>query len=506
MINSMNSIQSILENFNIFKIDGSINANASRMLKSKPEILEAIYTVTNFLPSGRKFDLIERLNIIKANIKEIPRCKECNQITSYNKPKHLYNDFCSKKCAYKNPQRYKNISKSLIEKYGVEHAHQSEQIRSKFKKTMIDKYGVEHAMLSESLKNKLRNNNQKKFGGWQHSLVKYSADTLAKLNDREWLINKHHVEKLSLTEIAELLEGYSSAAMSVKFKELQIPVINFYSSKGEKQIKNFLSDFNLIENNRTIISPYELDIYLPNKNLAIEFCGLYWHSENEKLDKNYHYKKYKLCKEKNIRLIQIFEDEWNENPILIKNKILNIIGESKSNKIFARNCQVKALTISEKSKFFEETHIQGDGLSSINYGLFYDKTAVAVLGIQKQQNNKFIINRYSTNCLVPGGFSKLLKYFEDRHKPKQIKTYADLRWSNGALYHKMDFKLDHIIPPDYSYILDKKRIHKFNFRHKQMKYKLKNYDPALSEHENMLNNKIYRIYDAGKYCFIKDFE
>jgi very-short-patch-repair endonuclease len=64
----------------------------------------------------------------------------------------------------------------------------------------------------------------------------------------------------------------------------------------------------IIENSRKIIQPYELDIYIPKKKIAIEFNGLYWHS-SERKEKDYHYQKYKKCKEKGIKLIQIFEDD-----------------------------------------------------------------------------------------------------------------------------------------------------------------------------------------------------
>jgi len=47
---------------------------------------------------------------------------------------------------------------------------------------------------------------------------------------------------------------------------------------------------------------------------------------------------------------------------------------------------------------------------------------------------------------------------------------------------------------------NKLRIHKFNFRkHRLIK---DGFDPNKSEHEIMLERKIYRIYDAGKYRFI----
>jgi hypothetical protein len=215
--------------------------------------------------------------------------------------------------------------------------------------------------------------------------------------------------------------------------------------------------------------------------------------------------KYDMCKEKGIRLIQIFEDEWLQKEQIVKNKLLNILGVSTQDKIFARKTIIKEISKKEKSNFFNNTHIQGDGPSSINYGLFHNDELVAAIAFIKQKNNEYILNRYSTSANVIGGFSKLLSHFEKQFKPSKIITFADLRWSEGDLYEKTGFKLDKILEPDYSYVFKGERIHKFNFRHKNMKNKLSDYDSNLSEHENMLNNKIYRIYDCGKLRFVKHY-
>jgi len=102
-------------------------------------------------------------------------------------------------------------------------------------------------------------------------------------------------------------------------------------SKKEIEIQDFLKE-NKIEyqtNVKNILDDgTELDIFIPSHNLAIEYNGLYWHSENSgKKNRNYHLNKTLECQKKNIILIHIFEDEWN-NPIkkniwksIIKNKL-----------------------------------------------------------------------------------------------------------------------------------------------------------------------------------------
>jgi G:T-mismatch repair DNA endonuclease (very short patch repair protein) len=68
----------------------------------------------------------------------------------------------------------------------------------------------------------------------------------------------------------------------------------------EREVYEFiLSLYNkeIIRNDRTVLNGKELDIYLPDYNLAIEFNGLYWHSEDY-VGKNYHLNKTIECEKK----------------------------------------------------------------------------------------------------------------------------------------------------------------------------------------------------------------
>ena len=77
-------------------------------------------------------------------------------------------------------------------------------------------------------------------------------------------------------------------------------------------------------NYRIVLHPSELDIYLPKIKLAIEFNGLYWHS-NIYREFNYHQNKALKCLEKGINLIHIYEDEWLKNKQYIQNLIFDRI-------------------------------------------------------------------------------------------------------------------------------------------------------------------------------------
>mgnify|MGYP003291835039 CR=1 FL=1 len=109
-------------------------------------------------------------------------------------------------------------------------------------------------------------------------------------------------------------------------------LLSLTSSKYEQEITDFIRTFytgKFIRNTRKIISPLELDIYYPDKNIAIEFNGDYWHSE-EFRDRDYHYSKFNKCKESNILLVSIFESEWNSNNTAIKQYLCDLFSDKEN--------------------------------------------------------------------------------------------------------------------------------------------------------------------------------
>ena len=106
------------------------------------------------------------------------------------------------------------------------------------------------------------------------------------------------------------------------------------TSQYEDEITDFISTFydgEIVRNTREIISPQELDIYIPEKKIAIEFNGDYWHSDEYK-EKDYHYNKFLKCKENGVLLVSIFESEWNNKKEEIKEYLKDLFN-NKENKL-----------------------------------------------------------------------------------------------------------------------------------------------------------------------------
>ena len=273
------------------------------------------------------------------------------------------------------------------------------------------------------------------------------------------------------------------------------------SSLYEFELCDFLKEyFSIYSGNRTIIKPYELDIVIPSKKLAIEFNGLYWHSELYK-DKNYHKMKTDLCEQHGYQLIHIFEDEWAEKPDLVKRMLKHKLGVDDSPKVYARKCDIGLVSFNDHQSFMEQNHIQGSISASIRLGLYYNDELVACLSFKTLSNGNYDLVRYATSKNVVGGFSRLLKYFKSNYDWKSIITFANRRYSQGNLYLTNGFTHVYNTHVNYYYTKQQWRYSRNQFQKHKLKDKLENYDSNLTEHQNCFNHGYYRIYDSGHMKF-----
>lgn len=395
-----------------------------------------------------------------------------------------------------------------LERYGVDHPLQNSLILGKCKTTNLERYGVEHPLQNQELLDKRDATTLDRYGVHNSKQLHTSSDVLDKLNDEHWLREQHHTLQMPLNQIAFNLNVDPTTVKSYMVK-YNIECKMFSQSMGERQITEMLTNHNIeyTTNDRQTIAPLELDILIPKHNLAIEYCGLYWHSEQQGKDRHYHKNKHDLCKSQGIQLLTIFDDEWQQRRKSVTNKILSLCGIRDTQTVFARKCDIIEVDVDTKTRFFERNHIQGSGPGSITYGLVHAGVLVACMTFIKQPGGVYILNRYATSCNVIGGCSKLLKHFERNNDWRQIVSFADLRWSDGDMYFKVGFDLHKVIPPDYYYCpTTRTRVHKFNYRRKNLPRLLKHFDPSKSECQNCDDNGILRIWDCGKMRFIKNNE
>lgn len=273
-------------------------------------------------------------------------------------------------------------------------------------------------------------------------------------------------------------------------------------SGGELELYEWLKNNytgEVIKRDRSVLSNFELDIFLPELNLAIEYNGEYWHSNIYK-DKHYHIDKTNKCLSKGIKLVHIFEHEWKLKASIVKSRLASILGNNYS--IGARACIVKEITFPKE--FLEENHLQGAGSpTKVNLGLFTHKELVAVMTFSKPRfttKYEYELVRYCSllDINVVGGASKLFKHFTKTYKPASVISYSDKCWGLGGLYKHLGFSYSHTSEPGYFYFKNFDIIS----RYKAQKHKLQAlfpnlYDPKLTEAEIMGKAKYIKVYDCG---------
>lgn len=278
-------------------------------------------------------------------------------------------------------------------------------------------------------------------------------------------------------------------------------------SKAEEEIVAHLESetgLRIVSRDRSVIRPYELDIFIPDKKYAIEFNGLYWHTET-RLGRKYHKMKHDLAESRGISLLNIWEDDWKNNKKLVLDMIDHKLGMSSKDKIYARKTLIDSnVSTAESKSFMDAYHIQGFVGSSYKIGLRSHDGSLVALMLLKRNSNILGLERYATSIRVVGGQSKILSYVDQNIDYEKMITFADLSVSDGSLYENTGWDFDKLLPPDYSYMYKNKRHHKFLFRKKRFQTDPHLvFDPDMTEAELAKLNGIERIYDCGKIRYVR---
>lgn len=551
---------------NIMDILAELPSNRSlekNFKKLYPEEYNYLLEKTNFLPENAPFK--EVLYCYKHNITERPLCKICgkNRVL-FNNEENKYRVYCSRQCSAKDEELKKlrnqhiidtvskqetkdKIRKTRFEKYG---SYSPKDWFEKVKKTKLEKYGDENYSNVE----KRRQTNKKKYEKIleerqllkkEDLMKKYgtltpSKSLIAKISKLEKVYNKltDKSNPVYLDSSFDYFKDFTSRSQSWKCSKcgkrfehylismngygmdyipyIKCPVCNptdrsdFISRR--KEFMGYVRSLVTTKVYEKICLEWggEYDLYIPEKKLAFLFVGLYENSDKHK-PKNYHVKLMDDCNMNGIQLIQVFEDEWMYRNKITKSRIKNLLGIYDKT-VYARQCEVKEVQPRDAKIFLETTHIQGYSPALVNLGLYFKDELIALMTFSKPRFNKtyeWELVRFCTaiGCHVPGGASRLLRHFIINYKPKNIISYADLRWSQGGLYKTLGFELKNQSVPNYWYIKPGN-----DFRESRQKYQkhrlkdlLEKYNPNISEDRNLKENGYLKIYDCGNLVFVKDF-
>lgn len=269
------------------------------------------------------------------------------------------------------------------------------------------------------------------------------------------------------------------------------PKCNHIISKAETEIAEYvrsLYDGEVITNCRNMLTEHkELDIYIPSLKVAFEYDGMIWHSDRYRVDANYHLKKTEECANKGIKLYHIFEYEWINRQEIVKDKIKHILGVNYNECKHTVDYKIIKVNEEEAKEFNERHNLQGHITSSLYIGMYCNNELKSMLSLQKENDNKWKIVRFTNNLSDNFIVDMIINYFIDKYEPNKIEVYEDRRWAadpNDSIYCRTGFKFVDIIPPDYGYTKGQN-----DYINKE---KLKEYS---------LSNDYYKIYDCGQYKY-----
>lgn len=258
---------------------------------------------------------------------------------------------CSRECNAKDPDRKKRAADTQIAKFGTMFWN-SKELHEKAKKTNLERYGCEHAAKSQIVQDRIKATNKEKYGvefpfqsmdiqdKVKDSITeKYGVDNIYKLPE--------FVEQRTKTQRTQnydrfkqvCFEMFNVSLTSTKDQFISDDILHFHcnrcnqdferersvaqicrcpyccgrTSEGEKEVETYIrSIYNgmVQHHNKSLSENREIDIYLPELKLGIEYNGNFYHSTHRKV-KFYHQKKTQDALDLGIRIVHIFEYQWD---------------------------------------------------------------------------------------------------------------------------------------------------------------------------------------------------
>ena len=246
-------------------------------------------------------------------------------------------------------------------------------------------------------------------------------------------------------------------------------------------LKELLPNSEVIGSDRKTLKGKELDIFVPEFNLAIEYNGVYWHSSNStENDEKYaqkHIFKTDRCQELGIDLLHINEfdnvDIWKN---IIREKL------DMNTKIDVRDCVLQYVNCTEARSFLTENDLRGDAYGSFRLGWFYEGRLVQLVVIDDSSDTEMV--RFCTvmGLSIVNGLSEMMRIFRETNPDTVLTVHANRRWGYLNLLEAAGFAYIGSSRPDYKYFKGKFIVEK----------------DGITDPSDMYSKGYRRIWNSGK--------
>lgn len=310
----------------------------------------------------------------------------------------------------------------------------------------------------------------------------------------------------------QLLPWEANLAQKDKLKKIVPPI--FYKlidpATVEKDFVNQVTSImpGQVESFSDVLSPYTATVYVASLRLCIFFRTIRGSLEQTTRNRKELMELIDVATKRHINYVIVYEDEWFLHRSIVLSKLSHLSNSSMSPVVYARHCVIKEVTDTKiKSSFLANNHLQGNDKAQITLGAYFENQLMGVMTFakprvalgSKAEDGVWELSRFATDnkFRVPGIAGKLLAYFKKLHKWTNIYSYADRRWSTGKLYQTLGFIETVVNSPEYYYIRDGIRMHRWNYRKDILKNMLPNFDASKTEYQNMLDHGYDRVWGAG---------
>lgn len=349
--------------------------------------------------------------------------------------------------------------------YGVGNVGQTD----KAKQTRIEFYADDEKVAGATAKNKatkLLNHGNENYNNMEQTLKtraeKYGPQYWAdKYNNKNYLTlydsvaMEFLVNNYTIPQISGLLQvTTSTVCRHLNRLKLRSP----FQSSEELEIVRFLESLgitNIIRNSRKLLgNRKEIDIFLPDLKIAIEYNGVFWHhTEVPHITESYHYDKFKVSEDRGIKLISLFSSVWKAKREQVQLELINSLGLN-TLIVDASVCDIRIIPNQDATDFHSLFNVLGSVDSEISYGLFHSGMLVSVMSFNIV-DGEVVISRYSYHTNVIGGTKRLLNEFVTTFNPSKLIAYTENEWMLGDVYKDAGFILHETLNPVCWYLSDR---------------------------------------------------
>lgn len=418
---------------------------------------------------------------------------------------HLQTDpVLEKNWATKRTDEYREFQRSLAEKQGFVDIS---------RKACLEKYGVNNFfgrpdLLREKLEERYGISNIREREGVSEKAAETrrlsKAVNVGEFNE-EVFRSKFVIDNMFELEGCATYYNITIKSASHFKKKFGITENNRYTRKTlEKSVYDYIcSDLEfqeeVVRNDRSVINPLELDLYVPSKNIAIEINGDYWHSEQANPDKTRHQRKSQLCENKGIRLIHVWEHEWlsDVDSYRIKKMLRKILSPDSPKVLYGRKCVVKEISQNEFDSLASENHLLGTTKCPVRLGLYFGEELVACQGYRRHERFEWELARYvNADYAILGGAEKMFDHFLSIYNPKSCVSYVDFSKFYGKVDLKMGFNYIRTTEPTNSWVMNGERLDRRTARYRYQR------ELSWKDYETWMLKNAFKIWDSGKKVMV----